>query len=219
MTMTSTTVAAIVAVAIGAATFVSPTLAEQPGERGFFIHREMGPMRGGLLDMACSPDAAERLEIAFVRLSHAITLTEEQKTLFDDLRNTALTAQTAFADTCEGTISAGEKPGMVERLQTRIAIQTAELEAWNAVMPKLEAFVDGLTDEQRAALEPKREHLGFNDDREGGDGPHFRLFSPNGAERDGEGGTILRGPGFKFHFGPGSFEKDGPVIDQEPGHI
>jgi hypothetical protein len=220
MTRKSTAIAAFVAVAIGAGGFAPAVLAEQPGNRETIIlhHRDagMGPMRGGLLQMACTDEAAERLEIAFVRLSHAITLTTEQQTLFDDLRDTALTAQTAFADTCaaahEAATSGTEDPGLVERLQARIAIQTAELEAWNIVMPKLEAFVGGLTDEQKAALAPKREHHGFNDDRPMIDGPHFEHHGPDGMKGDGP-----HGPGFKFHFGPGGMSQHGPDATEESG--
>ena len=197
MNKSSTAVAALVAAAIGLA-FVPSAFAEQQGDpqayaAGLKHHvRGEGQMRGGLLDLVCSERGAEQLEIAFVRITHRITLTAEQQTLFDDLRGTALAAQTSFAATCataRGPVAdTVERPGLVERLQTRIVVQTAEVQAWTAVLPKLEAFIGGLTDEQKAALEPTRDHQGFVDDREDSPG------GPNGLQHPG-GPDVAHKPG------------------------
>jgi hypothetical protein len=122
----------------------------------------MRMMHGGgfnIIDLVCSPQGAEELEIGFVRLSHRLELTDAQQPLFDALKTSALTAQTSFADTCAAAMpdkSTDTAPDMIDRLKARIAIDTARLEALNAVLPDLEAFYDSLTDEQKANLLPDR---------------------------------------------------------------
>ena len=125
---------------------------------------EMGGPRGGgdFLDFA---RGAEAVEIAMVRLSHRIELTSEQQPLFDALKASALSAAADFATATEGLRPtppvAGETttataPDMTERLDNRIAIETAHLAALEAVKPAADAFFDSLTDEQKAQLTPQR---------------------------------------------------------------
>ena len=62
-------------------------------------HRMGRPMqRLGFVEFACSPRAAESLDVAFTRLSHRLKLTDAQQPSFDALRTTVLTEQTKFAD-------------------------------------------------------------------------------------------------------------------------
>lgn len=133
---------------------------------------EMGKMRGGgmqkggLLSLVCSENGAERLEIAFVRLSHRLELTAEQQPLFDDLKATALTAQTGFADKCATIRPASDdaqttRPDMVTALKTRLDVDTARLEAMKAVLPKLEALYAALTDAQKTAIQPRQHNRGM----------------------------------------------------------
>lgn len=134
---------------------------------------------GGLLTLVCSPNGAEQLEISLVRMAHRLTLTPEQQPLFDDLRTTALTAQTNFADTCAAARPAkaastpaapstapaapsapvaatATRPTLVEALKTRIALDTARIEALNTVLPKLETLYAALTDTQKGAIETRQ---------------------------------------------------------------
>ncbi len=122
-------------------------------DRAMRDDRRGGP--GELLDMVCSEDGAENLEIALVRLSHRLDLTEAQQPLFDTLKTAALTAQTSFADTCAAARPAKDAdpaPDLIDRMKARIAIDTARIEALNAVLPAFEALYDSLTDAQKANL-------------------------------------------------------------------
>lgn len=145
--------------------------------------QQRGP--GGLMGIFAFERGAEALEIAFVRLSHDITLTDAQKPLFDDLKTTALTAQTEFADALKAARPAAPsatatadattaKPDIATMLKTRIAIETAHTKALSAVLPKLEAFTASLTDEQKAELLPQRPDGAAMNQRDGGMHRHGR---------------------------------------------
>lgn len=131
------------------------------GGNGMGMQANRGPRGGGsMLQLVCSDRAAERLEIAFVRLSHRITLTPQQQPLFDDLRTTALTAQTQFADSCTkaaqpaaGTATATPDP--LAGMKARLELDKARIAATETVLPKFEAFFTSLTDEQKASLAPR----------------------------------------------------------------
>lgn len=119
----------------------------------------MGPMGpgAGLVNLACSPRGAEALEIAFVRLSYRLDLTDTQQPLFDDLKTAALDAQKNFADTCKAARSdATAKADPLAAYKARIAVESAHLDALNSVMPKFETFVGSLDDAQKAKLVPQR---------------------------------------------------------------
>jgi hypothetical protein len=173
------------------ATPAAPAAQTQPadpaasGERGF----RNGPgMRqgGGLFDFR---GGAEAIEIAIVRLSHAIELTDEQAVLLETLKSDALAAAAAFEAATEGLRptppAEGETaavPDISERFDNRIAIETAHLAALEAVQPAFTAFFDSLTDEQKADLMPERgERMGKH---QGGFGQH-----------GGMGGQRPMGPG------------------------
>jgi hypothetical protein len=192
-TLTTTALVALVAGSIGFAALTPAAFAQQapnpgqPGGQQMQGHMQMpghfgqgmGRMRnargpggeGGLLALVCSDRGAERAEIGFVRLSHRLELSAEQQALFDDLKAAALTAQTQFADQCEkpaepATADAEPAvPNPVERLTTRIANDTLRLDLMEGLLPRLEAFYDSLTDEQKASLQPQR----------GRDGQGFRM--------------------------------------------
>jgi hypothetical protein len=119
----------------------------------------MGPMGlgGGLVNLACSPRGAEALEIAFVRASYRLDLTDTQQPLFDDLKTAALDAQKDFADTCKAARpDAAAKADPLAAYKARVAVATARVDALNTVMPKFEAFVGSLDDAQKAKLMPQR---------------------------------------------------------------
>ncbi|WDR05139.1 Spy/CpxP family protein refolding chaperone [Devosia rhodophyticola] len=115
-----------------------------------------GGALGGLLNFR---RGAEGIEIAVVKISHAIDLTDQQKTLLDDLKTTALAAQGNFAATVSAARPAADantQPDMVDRIKSRAAIETAHADALTKVLPRLEAFADSLTDEQKTKLAPQR---------------------------------------------------------------
>jgi len=117
--------------------------------------RMMGP--GALLALACSPQGAETLDVALLRLSYRLDLTADQKPLFDTFREKALTTQTSFADTCKAdrpATTAGAKPDFLNRLKSRLTLEQARLTAMNDVLPSFEALYSALTDTQKAALMP-----------------------------------------------------------------
>jgi hypothetical protein len=133
----------------------------RPGLRHHMAGRGMGPMgmggMGGLVNIACSPRGAEALEIAFVRLSYRVDLTDAQQPLFDDLKTAALDAQKDFADTCTAARpQKGAMPDPLAAYKARIAVESAHVDALNTVMPKFEAFIGSLDDAQKAKLVPQR---------------------------------------------------------------
>lgn len=141
------------------------------------VHDGAGPgfgHRGGnLLGLVCSEDGAEALEIAFVRLSHRIELTDAQQPLFDALKAKALTTQTSFADECAAARpdrTASERPDLLEGFKAGLKIEEARLAALNTVLPEFEAFYASLTDEQKASLMPRMDR-GQRGDGPGRDAP------------------------------------------------
>ncbi|GLQ52752.1 Spy/CpxP family protein refolding chaperone [Devosia nitrariae] len=135
-------------------------------ERRMMMMRHMGGLGGhgphgaGLLNFG----SAEALEIAFVRLSYAIDMSDEQRQLFDTLKTDALAAQADFAAATEGLrpdreAEPAELPDMLTMFDNRITLETARLEAMQTVQPAFEAFFNSLTDEQKAELAPRRMHM------------------------------------------------------------
>jgi len=137
--------------------------APTPGtERGFRNGPGMrqGGGAGGLLNIE---RGAEAIEIAIVRLSHAIELTDEQTVLLEALKTDALAAAAAFETATDGLRptppaegETAERPDITERFDNRIAMESARLDALEAVQPAFTAFFDSLTDEQKADLVPER---------------------------------------------------------------
>jgi len=170
-----------------------------PGRTGL---AQRGP--GGMLDIACSARGAERIDMGLLRLSYRVDLTAEQRTLFDDMRTAALAAQAAFAENCAAARPAPADTAAttraapldpVEQMKTRLEIAGARVEAMQTVLPSFEAFYGSLTDEQKAALTPRRQHMGQAqpermeprmDRRERGDRPG-RMDREGRGERDGRG--------------------------------
>jgi hypothetical protein len=144
-----------------------------------------GPGRSGGNDLLNFERGAEAVEIALVRLGHRLDLTDAQKTLFETLKADALTAANtlkAAAETVRQTSAAeGETPStttLADRLETRIALDTARLDALKSVQPSLTAFFDSLTDEQKAELVPERgEHR---------NGPRINGQRSDGQRPDGQ---------------------------------
>jgi hypothetical protein len=191
MKPSSVALAALLVAAIGSTALV-PVASAQEGAKvtveqthfrpdGRMTMRMEGP--GAVLNLVCSADGAEALEIALVRLDHRLELTATQRPLFDALKTSALTAQTSFADKCAATLPAKDAatpPNLIDRMKARIAIDTARLEALNAVLPDFEALFNSLTDAQKASLVPGREDRReiFRDFRDHGPGRYFRDQAP-----------------------------------------
>ncbi len=180
MTPRNAAVAALVA-AIGLTTFAPATLAapptNRPAERGD-MHKGMqgGPMQqnrldfrsnGGsgrfeLVDLRCGTRAADRMDQRLDRIIDRLELTAEQEALYESFRTSALTAQTAFADTCatlrpataEQTADIPVDP--IAAIEMRLKIDEARVASLAAVLPDLRAFYDSLSDEQKAGFMPKR---------------------------------------------------------------
>jgi hypothetical protein len=152
-------------------------------ERGFRHGPGMrqGVGMGGMLNIE---RGAEAIEIAIVRLSHAIDLTDEQTVLLEALKTDALAAAAAFEAATEGLRPTPpaegetvERPDITERFDNRIAIQSAQLAALQAVQPAFTAFFDSLTDEQKASLMPA------HGERQAGMGKHQGGFGQHGGMR------------------------------------
>jgi hypothetical protein len=199
-TITTTAIVALMTATIGlsaiAPTFAqdaAPTQVQAENGPGFHLRRDnqgpgpMGGKRGG--DFLNFAHGGEAIEIALVRLSHRIELTAEQQALFDTFKTTALSAAADFETATEGLRPQGGSavpqppaegetavataPDMSERLENRIAIETAHLAALEAVQPAAAAFFDSLTDEQKAQLTPERpEHGGMPGFGKGGPRHH-----------------------------------------------
>lgn len=199
-TIKTTAIVALMTAAIGL-TAIAPTYAQdaapaptqeqafRPGGPGLHLRQDnQGPGRGGFLDFFGRGDSTEAVEIALVRLSHAIEMTAEQQALFDTLKTDAIAAAETFSTAVEGLRPAApvegqtaQRPEFSEMLENRIAFETAHLAALEAVQPSLTAFFDSLTDEQKADLMPQRP------DRNGGPGQ----FGKSGQHQ----GQVHKGPG------------------------
>jgi hypothetical protein len=153
------------------------------------MHR--GDGLAGLLDFK---RGVEGVEIALVRLSHAVDLTQEQQALFGTLRTDAIAAADTFERATEGQrptpSAAGEAaalPDMSERLENRIALTEAQLAALKAMQPSFSAFFDSLTEKQKAAITPDRGERGERAGQFGGE--HERRL-----RHGGPGGRPMGGP-------------------------
>jgi hypothetical protein len=173
-TISTTAIVALMTTSLGFAA-VAPAMAQpapvhkqfhmQRGEgdgRAMIRHHRgdlAGPHAGGLGGLLSFGRDAERIEIALVRLSYRLDLTDEQQALLDDLRTAAVAAQADFAAATEAARPEpveGERPDIAARLQMRIAFETAHVAALTAVQPAFEAFFASLTDEQLESLKPQR---------------------------------------------------------------
>jgi len=140
---------------------------------------------------------AEGVELALVRLSHAIDMTAEQQALFDTFKTDALAAASTFSTAVEGLRPAkpaagetAERPDMSVMMQNRIAMQSAQLAALESVQPSMTAFFDSLTDEQKAELAPQRGERGGD---RGGKGQMGKGGQHEQGQRHGGGDRGDRG--------------------------
>lgn len=139
-----------------------------PNGDGFAMHREgrrhgmrMRVRAGGgqILALVCSERGADRLEHMLLNIEQRTDPTGDQQPLYDTFKSAALDAQTDFAAACSAARPDSEQAAdtdLVDRLQARLDVQQAHLDAMNAVLPSFVAFYDSLSDEQKQALEPPR---------------------------------------------------------------
>jgi hypothetical protein len=179
-TLTRTAIITIAAASIGAAT-LAPALAQPfggardsagiqqihtDGARSFrpggnnqmgTFHRGQG---GGLVEMFLSDRGTEAIDIAAVRLTHLLELTEDQQGLLEDLRLAALDVyddvQAARDDIAPVAEEDAEAPDLVARFAGMVAMTTARAEALETLQPTFEAFVGSLDDAQLEKLTPQR---------------------------------------------------------------
>lgn len=137
------------------------------GDRSFRPGAEGPRQNGGPINLLNFERGSEAIEVALVRLSHQIDLTDAQKTLLDTLKTSALSAAQSFSAATEvlrptppAQGQTAQRPDASERLDTRIAIGKAQLAALEAVQPAFDAFFGSLTDEQKAKLTPERGERG-----------------------------------------------------------
>lgn len=162
--------------------------------------------RGGIAGLICSTDGGTQLESKLGELAAALKLTAAQQPLFDAYKTAALGAQTTFAEACPQPPAADAQPASqpttppdaVTVLKDRVAHQTAELDALNAVLPSFEALYNSLDDTQKAALMPLvgGPHHGAHGDDRGGDrtGRHDdRGGNRGGDDRGGDQGRGDKG--------------------------
>lgn len=161
-----------------------------PGQDGFWKHDRRGSPdgmrmalregpgnggRGGILDLVCAPQGADRLEHMLLSIAQRVDPTAEQQPLYDTFKAAALTAQTDFADACtaarpdQTADATAAKPDLADRLKVRLDIEKAHVEAMTAVIPTFEAFYDSLSDEQKQNLEPRRQGFRMLDEHRGPD--------------------------------------------------
>jgi hypothetical protein len=162
---------------------------------------QRGDLRANLLDLACGDRGGEALAIGLVHIEYAVKPTATQAPLLDALKTTALADQKTFADACKTAMGDAKadagKPNLVDRLQARLAIDTAKVTALNDVLPKFKAFYDSLTDDQKTKLEPRRpmgERMGFNG-QPGPRGWQHRMGPGHFRPTDGAGAPDQPGPG------------------------
>ncbi|WMT85316.1 Spy/CpxP family protein refolding chaperone [Pelagibacterium sp. 26DY04] len=116
-------------------------------------------MHGGLFGMFLSGNA-ESIDVAAVRLTHRLDLTEDQQTLLEDLRLAALDAQaeiiTAREEFAPAADEAMSDTDLIARYAGLVAMTTARADALEAIQPAFEAFVSSLDDTQLESLVPQR---------------------------------------------------------------
>lgn len=186
-TMSTRTMLAVAAATLGLSA-IAPAMAqpappapgiEAPQPDGGAVRPGHGGLQrpggfGGVFDLE---RGAEAIEIAVVRLNHRLDLSAEQQTLLDTLKTDALAAAEGFANATETlrptSASDDEAPArsdFAEALDTRIALDTARLDALKAIQPAATAFFDSLTDDQKAQMTPQSGDR-FGPGKRGGEHP------------------------------------------------
>ncbi len=112
---------------------------------------QRGKKGGGFMGFACSEKVAPKMEERLGKIAEKLELTSEQKTLFNEFKTASLSAQTTFADNCTKPKDARDAD-FIEKIKTKQSNMANAASAMNDVIPELEAFINSLTDEQKAKL-------------------------------------------------------------------
>lgn len=132
----------------------------------------------GILSELIAARNAEAIDVAAVRLSHRLDLTDAQAALLETLKTDALAAQGELSAAREAIRpideTDAERPDLTARYAGLVAMTTARAEAMAAIQPAFEAFVESLTDAQLERLGPDQRGPGRH-------GPHAGFGQrPNG---------------------------------------
>lgn len=148
--------------------------------------------RGGAgpIHFVCSDEAAGRIETGLSRMADRLELTDAQTASFDSFKTATLSAQAEFAEACVDFKpaergQADSDTDLVDRLNNRQAMMSAQLSAMEDVMPEFEAFFDSLTDEQKEQMRPQRGKGDHSHGPRGNNGQHSH--GPNGQGPNGQG--------------------------------
>lgn len=207
MKRTTTTIAALLVATIATGAVV-PAIAQNTASNdrpqaqqqrggdgeGYRMRRDgqgnrMQMRRGGagqILGMVCSEKGADRLQHMLLNIEQRTDPTADQQALFDTFEASAIQAQTDFAAACAAARpdpEQAETTDLVDRIGAGLEIQQAQLDAMSTVLPDFEAFYDSLSDEQKQAMQPRR-----NADNAGG-----QRGGKHDGQRDGKRGEHRRG--------------------------
>lgn len=125
--------------------------------------RGPGARAAGPIHFVCSNEGASRIETGLGRMAERLDLTDTQTASFDAFKSSALSAQESFAQVCvdfkpaeRGQANADTDTDLIDRLNNRQAMMSAQLSAMAEVLPDFEVFYDSLTDEQKQQMRPPR---------------------------------------------------------------
>lgn len=116
---------------------------------------------GNLLGAFFIGGNAEAIDIAAVRLTHRLDLTETQQELLETLRVAAIDAADGLVQAREAIAPDSEADAatvdLVARYAGVVALTTARAEALQALQPAFDAFAQSLNADQLAQLAPPRQ--------------------------------------------------------------
>lgn len=131
-----------------------PAFGPRPGGHRFGPHGQPAPQP---LFALLSARDAESIEVAAVRLTHRLELTEMQAAALETLQEAALSASAEMqaARDIARESAAQDTDRLIARYAGMVALTTARADALAALQPALEDFIEGLTDAQREKLAPR----------------------------------------------------------------
>lgn len=155
MNKLTTTLLATALVGVFSVTAFASTATANDGRRG------PGARAAGPIHFICSDEAASRIETGLGRMADRLDLTDTQTASFDAFKASALSAQESFAQVCVDFKpaergQANADTDLVDRLNNRQAMMSAQLSAMAEVLPDFEVFYDSLTDAQKQQMRPPR---------------------------------------------------------------
>jgi hypothetical protein len=155
---------------------VAPAVAQSSQRSGASAQAQptvLGPamLRPG--DLSCGPGPAGLGSWGADRIDQTLSLNEQQRTKFNDLKTASQRAIRYLNESCPKNDPA-TPPGRLETIERRLS---AMLEAVRTVQPALDDFYAALTNEQKArlaAIEPSDDAASSSTDRDRRGGLHQR---------------------------------------------